>query len=402
MPETQAAIGTDWTEEAATYLMATGRRQPLTIVRGAGTYIWDDEGRRYLDFLAGIAVVSLGHCSPVVVEAIKEQAENLILASNNVYTLPQVELAKLLCELSGLSKVYFSNGGAEANEAALKLARKWGKLHKDGAYEVIATENGFHGRTMGTIAATGTARYREPFEPLAPGFSFVPFGDVAAIKEATSHRTCAIILEPIQGEAGVNIPAPGYLCDLRAWCDEQDIALILDEVQTGIGRTGLMFACERESILPDIMTLAKGLGGGVPIGATLVNDKLNVFEPGDHGTTFGGNNLSTGVALAVLRHIVDSGLVDEVAAKGEYMLSRLRGIEDRHALVKEVRGLGLLCAIELKRDVAGDVMKECIAKGLLLSQVRDNILRLIPPLTVSREELDEATAILDEALTKIG
>ncbi|MEX2238362.1 MAG: aspartate aminotransferase family protein [Dehalococcoidia bacterium] len=400
-PVSPAAEKTDWVAEGFRYLMNTGRRAPLTMVRGEGTYIWDDNGKRYLDFLSGLAVLALGHGSPVIIGALEKQARELTLVADTVWTIPQIKLAKLLCELSGMERVFFCNGGAEANEAALKLARKYGKLHKNGAFEVIATVNGFHGRTMGAISATGTTRYREPFEPLVPGFRHVPFGDMQAIRDVTSDQTCAVIVEPIQGEAGVCIPPVGYLLSLRRWCDEQNVALILDEVQTGIGRTGKMFAFEHEDIRPDILTLAKALGGGVPVAATLVNKKLDVFEPGDHGNTFGGNNLMTSVALAVLEHIIENNLVEASADKGRYMLGKLHSLEDRYDFVREARGRGLMCAIELDNGKAAEVAQACCDGGLILGQVRDHTLRLLPPLNVTTEEIDEAVAILDRALATI-
>jgi predicted acetylornithine/succinylornithine family transaminase len=400
-PVTTAPETNDWTAEGQRYLMNTGRRAPITIVRGVGSRVWDDTGKEYLDFLAGLAVLALGHSSPVVLDALQRQGQELILVADTVWSVPQIKLAKRLTELSGLHKAFFCNGGAEANEAALKIARKYGNLHKEGAFEVIATDDSFHGRTMGAVAATGTAKYREPFEPLVPGFRFVAFGDIAAVKAATTAKTCAVIVEPIQGEAGINIPPAGYLRELRAWCDEQDMALILDEVQTGIGRTGKMFAFEHEGIKPDILTLAKALGGGVPVAATLVNEKFDVFEPGDHGNTFGGNSLMTSVALTVVDHIVEDGLVKASARKGEYMLTKLRSLEDRYGFVKEARGRGLMCAIELDNGRAGDVMQACLENGLIMGQVRDHVLRLLPPLTVTTDEIDQAIAILDRALASI-
>ena len=395
-PDTQ-----NWIAEGERYLMNTGRRAPITIVRGEGSRVWDDNDKEYLDFLAGLAVLALGHCSPVVNDALRRQGEELVLVADTVWSLPQIKLARLLAELSGLHKAFFVNGGAEANEAALKIARKYGKLHKHGAFEVISTENSFHGRTMGAVAATGTAKYREPFEPLPPGFRFVAFADIEAVRAATTPQTCAVIVEPIQGEAGVNIPPDGYLRSLRQWCDEQDIALILDEVQTGIGRSGKMFAFEHEGIKPDILTLAKALGGGVPVAATLVNEKFDVFEPGDHGNTFGGSALMTTVALAVLEHIIENDLVAETARKGEYMLAKLRSLEDRYDFVREARGRGLMCAIELDNARASEVMQFCLDNGLIMGQVRDHVLRLLPPLTVTTAEIDEAVAILDRALAGI-
>jgi acetylornithine/N-succinyldiaminopimelate aminotransferase len=401
VPVSTAPDLTNWTAQGLRYLMNTVRRAPITIVRGEGTRVWDDKGKEYLDFLAGLAVLALGHCSPVVVEALRKQSEELFLVADTVWSVPQIKLAKLLTELTGLHKAFFLNGGAEANETALKIARKYGRQHKNGAFEVISTDNSFHGRTMGAVAATGTPKYREPFEPLPPGFSFVPFADFEAVKAATTPATCAIIVEPIQGEAGINIPPDGYLRQLRGWCDEQDIALILDEVQTGIGRTGKMFAYEHEGITPDILTLAKALGGGVPVAAALVNQKFDVFEPGDHGNTFGGGSLMTSVAIAVVNHIIKNDLVEQSAVKGEYMLSKLRSLEDRYDFIRDARGRGLMCAIELDNGRAGDVMQACLDNGLIMGQVRDHVLRLLPPLTVTTEEIDEAVAILDRALASI-
>lgn len=385
--------------EAQVY-MRTGTRQPLTLVRGEGTRVWDADGRSYLDFLAGVAVDSLGHCHPVVVEALRAQAATLIHVSNVFYSVPQIELAELLVRHSCLDRVFFVNSGAEANETAIKLARKWGKTKRDGAYEIISTENSFHGRTLATVTATGTARYREPFAPLPPGFPIVPYDDIGALEAATNDRTCAILLEPIQGEGGVNVPAPGYLREVRQWCDERNLLLILDEVQTGIGRTGSLFAYEQYGAEPDIMTLAKGLGSGVPIGATLAKEHACVFEPGDHGNTFGGNPLMTAVGRDVVRYVIENDIPAQVRARGERLMTRLRGMEDRFPQVVEVRGRGLLCAIEFAGAIAADVNARCIAKGLIPNVIKPTALRLVPPLTVSDDEIDEAMAILENAIAE--
>lgn len=384
-------------------MFQTGRRTPVTLVRGEGTRVWDIDGKEYLDFVAGIAVVSLGHCHPVLVEAIQKQAATLIHVSNLFYSVPQVELADLLVRISCLDRVYFQNSGAEAVEACIKLARKWGHEKKDGAFEIISADNGFHGRTLAAVTASGTPRYKEPFGPPLPGFINVPFNNVQAIKDATTPKTCAILLEPIQGEGGVNIPDDDYLKQVRAWCDEQHILLILDEVQTGIARTGTMFAYEQFGVEPDIMALAKGLAGGVPIGAILAKEEIALmFVPGDHGSTFSGNPLATAAGYAVLKHIVDTNLTEQVRQKGERLRAKLHSLEDRHGTITDVRGRGLLCAVQFDADIAEQVVREGLGEGLLLNNLRPNVLRIAPPLTVSDEEIDEAVAKLDRVLTKIG
>ena len=378
--------------------MFTARRMPVTLVRGEGTRVWDDEGNSYLDFVAGIATVSLGHAHPGLAEAVAKQAQTLVHVSNIFYSEPQIDLAELLVEHSALDKVFFCNSGAEANEAAIKLARKWGIQHRDGAYEIIATHNGFHGRTMTTVAASGTPRYREPFGPPTPGFVFVDYDDIDAIKAATTPRTAAVMLEPVQGEAGVNVPADDYLRRVREWCDEQGILLVLDEVQTGCGRTGTLWAYEQAGIEPDIMTLAKGLGGGVPVGAVLAKDHCSVFEPGDHGSTFGGNPLATAAAGYVLRQLVEGGVTENARERGAQLEQRLAGLEDRSSLVSGQRGRGLLRALELTSDSAGDIAARALKRGLLINPIRPSTLRFVPPLTVTAQEIDEAIDILAELL----
>jgi len=384
-------------------MFQTGRRAPVTIARGDGSRVWDTDGKEYLDLVAGIAVVSLGHSHPVLVEAIKQQAEQLIHISNLFYSVPQVQLAELLVQVSALDRVYFQNSGAEALEACIKLARKWGQEKKDGAYEIISATGGFHGRTIAAVNASGTPRYKEFFGPQLEGFINVPFNDIQAIKSATTPKTCAILLEPIQGEGGVNIPDDDYLKQVRAWCDEQNILLILDEVQTGIARTGTMFAYEQYGIEPDIMALAKGLAGGVPIGAILAKEEIaQLFVPGDHGSTFSGNPLATAAGYAVLKYIVDTGLTDQVKEKGERLMAKLRSLEDRHGTITEVRGRGLLCAVQFDEDIAEQVTKEALTEGLLLNNLRPNVLRIAPPLTITDEEIDEAVEKLERVLVKIG
>jgi predicted acetylornithine/succinylornithine family transaminase len=392
---------TDWTAVESQVFFPFVKRAPVTFVRGQGSHLWDDKGNKYIDFVAGIAVISLGHSHPVLVAAIKRQAEELIHVSNLYYSVPQVQLAELLVRHSCLHRVYFVNSGAEANEGAIKLARKWGRENRDGAYEIISTTNSFHGRTVAAVTATGTERYKAPYGPLMPGFINVPFDDVQALKDATSAKTCAIMLEPIQGEGGVNIPAADYLQQVRAWCDEQNLLLILDEVQTGVGRTGTLWAYEQAGIEPDVMTLAKGLAGGVPIGALLAKEHVAAtFQPGDHGSTFGGNPLATAAGYAGMKYVVDNNLPAQVQAKGERLVAKLRGLEDRHGVIAEVRGRGLLCAVQLDQDIAEQVARTALGEGLLLNNLKPNVLRIAPPLTISDAEVDEAVDILDRVLAR--
>jgi acetylornithine aminotransferase/acetylornithine/N-succinyldiaminopimelate aminotransferase len=387
--------------EARLYMQAA-RRVPITLVRGEGTRVFDDTGKAYLDFVAGIATNSLGHAHPGLADVIAQQAHTLIHVSNIFYSVPQIELAELLIEHSSLDRVFFANSGAEANEAAIKLARKWGKLHRGGAYEMIVANDGFHGRTMATVSATGTPRYRDPFTPTLPGFVFVDYDDLDAVRAATTERTVAVMMEPVQGEGGVNVPEPGFLPGLRAWCDEQGLLLILDEVQSGCGRTGTLWGHESSGIEPDIMTLAKGIAGGVPLGATLAKEHAAVFEPGDHGTTFGGNPLATAAGTYVLRQLVESDLLANVRARGDQLARRLKGLEDRSALADGERGVGLLRGLELNQDVAADVVVRSADAGLLLNPVRPNVVRFMPPLNVTADEIDEAVDIVERVLQTVG
>src|SRR5438094_2474423 len=326
--------------------MQTGRRLPVMFVRGKGCLLYDESGREYLDLVAGIAVNLLGHAHPDVVAAVSKQSAALIHTSNLYFTQPQVDLAQRLVELSFPSRVFFCNSGAEANEAAIKIARKWGARHRDGAFEIITTAGSFHGRTLATVTAGGQQKYSDPFRPLPGGFVHVAYDDVDAIKAATTSKTVAVMLEPVMGEIGVVPPSPGYLRGVREWCDTQDVLLILDEVQTGLGRTGRWFAHQHHSITPDVMTLAKGLGGGVPIGACLANPRADVFEPGDHGSTFGGNPLACTAALAVLHVIERDGLVAHAAEMGELLDGALRDLGGQ-----DVRGRGLMRAAALVREL---------------------------------------------------
>lgn len=393
----------DWIAEEHRYLFQNYGRQPIVIERGEGTRAWDADGKEYLDFVGGLAVNALGHAHPVVTDALAKQSRQLIHTSNLFYTEPMIELAKLLVEHSCLGRVFFCNSGTEAIEAAIKLARRWGHDTKDGAYEIISMNDGFHGRTFGAVAATGTARYREPFEPMPAGFTHVPWNDLGAVKAATTPRTVAVLLEPIQGEGGVNMPAPGYLKGIRDWCDQNKLLLILDEIQTGVGRTGTLWAYEQEGVEPDVMTLAKGLAGGVPIGAMLAREEIaSHLVPGDHGTTFGANPLATAAGLATMRYIIENDIPARAAKASERLLTRLRSIEDRVPLVTEVRGRGMLLAVGLSRDCSADVVAACRERGLLVNNVRPNAVRFMPPLNTSDDEIDRACQIFEEALLAVS
>jgi acetylornithine/N-succinyldiaminopimelate aminotransferase len=390
-----------WMALSEKHVAHTYNRYPIVLVRGKGTRVWDVEGKEYLDFVAGLAVCSLGHCHPKVVKAIQEQAEKLIHVSNLYYIEPQIRLASLLCDHSFADKVFFCNSGAEANEGAIKLARKYTKEQRGGdRYEIITMDRSFHGRTLATLTATAQEKFHKGFSPLMPGFKYVPFNDLAAVRSAVDSKTCAILLEPIQGEGGVNCPAEGYLTGLRQICDEKGILLIFDEVQVGMGRTGKLFAYEHYGIEPDLMTLAKSLAGGVPIGALLIRDRVaEGFKPGDHASTFGGNPLATATGVAALTAILEEGMLENCRSVGEYFLSRLKEIGGKFPFVQEVRGKGLILGMELKMDGAG-IVKEMMKRGFLINCTMGNILRFLPPLIVTKEEVDQLIAALEEVLKR--
>ena len=391
----------DWIEMEQRYYMFTVRRQPVVIARGEGTRVWDVDGKEYLDFTAGWAVNNLGHCHPAITKAIVEQANTLLQSSNQFYTTPQLLLAQALVDNSCLDKVFFGNSGAEAVEGAIKLARKHGRKHRDGAYEIITAINSFHGRTMTALAATGQPHYQEPFQPLIPGFVHVEYDNVEAVMEATNDRTVAVMLEPVQGEGGVNIPADDYLPRVREWCDRQGLLLILDEVQTGMGRLGTLFGYQQTGAEPDVMTLAKGLGGGVPIGAFMSKDHCMALEPGDHGSTFGGNPLTCAAANASTRYIIDHDVPSNAMAMGDRLMKGLHDLRVRMDLITDVRGRGLLVAVELNDNLSGRVVSLCNQEGLLLNPVRPNAVRFMPPLTVTAGEIDGAVERLEAALKKL-
>lgn len=391
------------------YVMHTFNRQPVVFVRGQGMKVWDIHGKEYLDFLAGIAVNGLGHSHPKLAAAISEQAGRLMHVSNLYYVPQQGLLAKRLVELSGMGKVFFCNSGAEANEAAIKLTRKWSKVNLGSErYEIITAEGSFHGRTLATVTATAQPKYHKGFEPMMPGFKYVPFNDLEALRAAISEKTCAVMLEPIQGESGVRPSSPEYLAGVRELCDEYGLLLILDEVQTGLGRTGKWFAHEHYGIKPDVMTLAKTLGGGFPIGACLATDKVaSVFQPGDHAATFGGNPLACTAALAFLSIVDEERLVQNAAEVGAYFNAKLEAMKDARQDIVDVRGKGLMVAIELRRVDAPLVALNCLRNGLIVNPIGQSTIRFLPPLIVQKEDVNNAVSILDAVLsesleTKLG
>lgn len=391
-------------EDAEKYLMHTYSRFPLVLRKGRGMRVWSTSGKEYLDFIGGIAVNVLGHCPPKVVVAIQKQAQRLIHVSNLYHIEPQIRLAKMLCTHSFADKVFFCNSGTEANEAAIKLARKYAYDHYgQDRYEIITALNSFHGRTLGALSATGQEKFHKGFAPLVPGFRYVPYDNINALKDAITPKTCAILLEPIQGEGGVRVPASDYLQQVRQLCDDQGILLILDEVQTGMGRTGKLFAHEHFDITPDIMTLAKGLGSGVPIGAMLATEKIaSAFQPKTHAATFGGNPLVCAAAIATLDVILEDGfMLDHVNRMSQYFLQRLIHLKSLYPeKVLDVRGMGLLLAVELVHD-ALPVVNACIERGLLIGTAgAGNVLRFSPPLIVEEKDIDVLVSVLEDIFEK--
>jgi predicted acetylornithine/succinylornithine family transaminase len=386
-------------DESKKYLMNTYKRCPIVLRKGRGMKVWSSDGKEYLDFIGGIAVNCLGHCHPKIVIALQKQAQRLLHVSNLFYIEPQVKLAKLLTSLSCGDKVFFCNSGAEANEAAIKLVRKYAKDHSAlNKFEIIAAHGSFHGRTLATLSATGQEKFKKGFEPLMPGFKHVPFNDVQALEKAITKNTCAVMLEPIQGEIGIRMPYKGYLKDVRRICDEHGILLILDEVQTGIGRTGKFFAYEHFDIEPDIITLAKGLGGGVPIGAVIAKEHVAAsFVPGSHATTFGGNPLSCTAAIATVDTVLEDGiLLDNCMRMGDYFIKNLNMLKkDFPSLIADVRGMGLMIGMELTSH--GDpIVTACAERGILINCTAGNVLRFTPPLIVTEKEIDHLVGIMED------
>ncbi|MBU4101396.1 MAG: aspartate aminotransferase family protein [Proteobacteria bacterium] len=375
----------------------TYNRFPIVITKGKGCTLWDSDGRAYTDFVAGIAVCNLGHAHPRVSKALSKQAKILFHVSNLYYTLPQIELASWLVNNSFADRVFFCNSGAEANEAAIKLVRKYfNDKGEEGRCRIIAMEKSFHGRTMATLSATGQEKIRKGFDPVLGGFDFVPFNDIEALRSKINPSTCAVIIEPIQGEGGVRCPAPEYLKNVRRICDETGILLIFDEIQTGLGRTGKLFAYENFGIEPDVMTLAKALANGLPIGAMLAKEHIaEVFVPGSHASTFGGTPVVTAASLEVVKILIEENIIDYGRKIGEYFKQRLFWLKDRHKSIVDVRGIGLLLGMKIKID--GDkIVKACMEKGFLINCIQGNILRFIPPLIIGKEEIDSLVACMDE------
>lgn len=383
------------------YFMNTfGDRTPVCFDYGKGINLWDKEGKKYFDFFSGIAVSAVGHSHPQLVNAIKQQAEKFIHCSNLYYVESQAKLAKLLVENSCADKVFFSNSGAEANEGAIKLARIYFKKKKmPKKFEIITLENSFHGRTLATIAATGQDKYQKPYSPLTPSFLKVPINDMEALEKSLSPSTCAIMIEPIQGEGGINVTAVQYMHDVRKLCDEKGILLIFDEIQCGLGRTGELFGYQHYNIEPDIFSLAKALGGGFPIGALCAKDFVaNAFQPGDHGSTFGGNPLACSAALAVMEVIINDNLVDNSRETGNHFVEKLSALSDKYPFITDIRGKGLMLGIQISINKAVEIRNRCFEKGYLIGNIGNNILRILPPLIVTKKEIDQMIEMLDRVL----
>ena len=384
------------------HVAQTYGRYPIGLVRGKGTSVWDASGKKYIDFVAGLAVDNLGHCHPNVVSAIRKQAGRLLHVSNLYHIEPQSQLAAELTRLSFADKFFFCNSGTEANEAAIKLARRW--FYDNGQpkrFEIITMKDSFHGRTMASLSATAQKKIHTGFKPLLPGFKYVPFNDIAALKKTITKKTCAVLIEPIQGEGGVNLAQETYLKTLRKICNEKGILLIFDEIQTGFGRTGHLFAYERHKIKPDIITLAKALGGGIAIGAMGSTNKIiKSFSPGTHGATFGGNPLACAASLASLKTLTKKGFLEKSSATGDYFLTQLYRLKDNFSIIREVRGVGLMLAIELDQPGA-EVVKDCMEEGLLINCIQQNTIRFLPPLIITRKEIDFLIRTLSKIFTKM-
>ncbi len=392
----------DWVALEYKYYQSAFKRQPVTFVRGKGTHVWDSDGKSYLDLVAGIAVNVLGHCHPAIVEAIQQQATQLVHVSNLYYNTRQIELAELLGQLSNDMRSFFSNSGAEANEGAIKLARKYGRIHKEGAFEIISMERSFHGRTLATTAATGQAFYQATWVPIPDGFKQVPYNDLQALKEATSDSTVGILIEVVQGEGGIWPGTREFIQGVREWCDERNLVMICDEVQAGMGRTGKFFSWEHYGIVPDIVTMAKGLAGGVPIGAMLTGSRSDLFVVGDHGTTFGGNPIACAAAIATIKTILDENLLANAAKMGEYCHSKFEEFCQKYHFIDSPRGMGLMQAVNVKHNLAPSIVQQALEHGLLLNAIGTSTLRMVPPLNISKEEVDEAMTILDKAIADVA
>ena len=386
--------------EAKRSILFTTVRPEVVMEKGEGLYLWDTDGEKYLDFVGGWAVTSLGHSPAVIAKALARQSKVLVNASPSFLNIPMIEYARLLVNRSCFDRVFFASSGAEANEGAIKLARKYGSLYRDGAFEIITTVNSFHGRTLATMSATGKKKWENLFEPKVPGFIHVPLNDFAALKAAVNSRTCAVMLEPIQGEGGVFEVDFDYIRQLRQLCDEQGILLIFDEVQTGLARTGKLFAYQHYGVEPDVMTLAKGIGGGFPLAALLVKERFNIFEAGDQGGTYSGQPLAMAVGLAVMQEVLEKNLVDNAAMQGEYIQKKLREIAARFQLTN-IRGKGLLLAFDLPTEQGAEVVAACLRQGLLVNSPQPATIRLMPALIVNTAEIDWMTEILANVLQEV-
>jgi len=384
-------------KQADEVIAQTYQRFPIVLTKGQGCTVWDESGQSYTDFVAGIAVCNLGHAHPAITRAVAAQVETLVHVSNLYYTVPQVDVASRLVENSFADRVFFCNSGAEANEAAIKLARKYFKENNEPLrFRIIAMEQSFHGRTMATLSATGQEKIRKGYDPVLEGFYFVPFNDIEALQARIDRSTCAVIVEPIQGEGGVCCPDNGYFKEVRRICDDSGALLIFDEIQTGMGRTGKLFAYEHYGVEPDIMTLAKALANGLPMGAMLAREKIaKAFGPGAHASTFGGTPLVTSASRAVLQVLLEEGILQQGLEVGGYFKKRLQHLKDNHDVIQDVRGKGLLLGMKL--DVAGaPIVRACMKKGYLINCIQDNVLRFVPPLIISKSQIDELIDCLDD------
>jgi len=395
-------LSQNWIDRANRVVMRTYGRQPLALVKGDGCRVWDADGKEYLDFVAGLAVCNLGHAHPEVARAAAEQLAKLVHVSNLYYTAPMTELAEELVRLSFADRVFFANSGAEVNEGAIKLCRRYSReRYGEGRHFIISTYNSFHGRTLGALSATGQEKFHKGFEPLLEGFIFVPFNDLEAAARAADERVCAVLVEPIQGEGGVCLPDADYLAGLRRLCDDQGLLLVFDEVQTGLGRTGELFAHEHYGVTPDVMTLAKALANGLPMGALLTTeDAARAFVPGTHASTFGGGPVIAAAALTALRLLSQPEFLAQVRVKGQYVKNSLKLLQEQFTVIKEIRGLGLMWGIELDRE-GGPVVDFCRERGLLLNCTQGNVIRLLPPLTVNLDEINRGLQILTAALVAV-
>jgi acetylornithine/N-succinyldiaminopimelate aminotransferase len=392
----------EWIKRGNKVIMNTYKRFPLALTEGEGVYLKDIEGKKYLDFASGIAVNSLGHGNKTLIKALEEQMNKIMHCSNLYWNLPAIEAAEMLIQNSIFDKVFFCNSGAEAIEAALKLARKFGKKrHGEHCYEIITMKNSFHGRTFGAITATGQTKYQKDLNPLMDGILYADYNDFESVKKLVSDKTCAILLEPIQGEGGIRPADKDFLLKLRDLCNEKEILLMYDEVQCGIGRTGYLFAYEAYSVAPDVISLAKGLGGGFPIGAMMAVEKYSdLFGPGDHASTFGGNPAACSAAKVVLTALIQEGILENVKAQGAYLRERLNILKEKYTIITDVRGMGLMQGIELSLPVA-NIVELCIQKGLLLVGAGEKVIRFVPPLIVGKNEIDEAINILETVLKEV-